>query len=65
MEGHTEEGKNTDTHFKTFKEKAESARVKMVTRRFETSQLREKSFRDKLIQSKGEIFTPSVFLFHA
>ena len=37
MEGHTEKGKNTDTHFQTFKEKVESARVKMVTRRFETS----------------------------
>ena len=37
MEGHTEKGKNTDTYFKTFKEKAESARVKMVTRSFETS----------------------------
>lgn len=37
MEGHTEKGKNShDTHFKTFKESAESARVKMVTRRFET-----------------------------
>ena len=65
MEGHTEKGKNADTHFTNFKERAESASVKMVTRRFETSQLREKSFRDKLIQLKGEIFTPSVFLFHA
>lgn len=37
MEGHTEKGKNADTHFTTFKESAESARVKMVTRRFETS----------------------------
>ena len=37
MEGHTEKGKNADTHFTNFKERAESARVKMVTRRFETS----------------------------
>ena len=37
MEGHTEKGKNADTHFTNLKESAESARVKMVTRRFETS----------------------------
>lgn len=39
MKGQTEKEKNT--HFKTYKESAESARVKMVTCRLETDILRQ------------------------
>lgn len=57
MEGHTEKGKNTDTHFTNFKESTEIRQSEDGYPPFRDKSLREKSFRDKFIQSKCDILS--------